>query len=253
MYGLEIIKDNGLTSGGYYLNEEALRRLEFTGEEREMTWGKDEKAPVAGVIKDFRRINVLAGYEPFAIRLQERVEDPNFLVRTNGDKRAKAAFTDIIHELGIPEVDQQWYVSSIEENIAESFMDHQNTLDIVSLFTLIAIVISVLGYIGLSLFFIRQRKKEIAIRKVMGSTSGEVLLFMLRTFSVPLLISFVIAVPVSWYIMHDWLTNFSYRIALSPWIFAAAGFTCFIISLLSVIVQSWRAASENPVVNIKTE
>ena len=181
------------------------------------------------------------------------MEDPNFLVRTNGDKRAKAAFTDIIHELGIPEVDQQWYVSSIEENIAESFMDHQNTLDIVSLFTLIAIVISVLGYIGLSLFFIRQRKKEIAIRKVMGSTSGEVLLFMLRTFSVPLLISFVIAVPVSWYIMHDWLTNFSYRIALSPWIFAAAGFTCFIISLLSVIVQSWRAASENPVVNIKTE
>jgi putative ABC transport system permease protein len=53
--------------------------------------------------------------------------------------------------------------------------------------------------------------------------------------------------------MSDWLSNFSYRIALSPWIFAVAGFTCFIISLLTVVIQSWRAASENPVNNIKTE
>ena len=141
----------------------------------------------------------------------------------------------------------------MEENIAETFEEHQNTLDIITLFTLIAIVISVMGYMGLSLFFIRQRQKEIAIRKVMGSTSREVLLLMLRTFSIPMLISFVIAVPISWYIMKDWLSNFSYRIALSPWIFAAAGSACFIISLLTVIVQSWRAASENPINNIKTE
>ena len=106
---------------------------------------------------------------------------------------------------------------------------------------------------GLSFFFIRQCKKEIAIRKVMGSTSGEVLLLMLRTFSVPMLVSFVIAVPVSYYIMSDWLSNFSYRIALSPWIFAVAGSACLIIFLLTVIIQSWRTASENPVNNIKTE
>jgi putative ABC transport system permease protein len=253
MYGLEILKDNGPTSDGYYLNEEALRRMEFTGEEREMVWGKDEKAPISGIIKDFHRVNVLDGYQPFAIRLQEHVEEPNFLVRTNGDKRAKTAFTDMIRALNVPEADLTWYVSSLEENIAETFEEQQNTLRIVSLFTLIAIIISVMGYLGLSLFFIRQRKKDIAIRKVMGSTSGEVLILMLRTFSVPLLISFVIAVPISWYIMHDWLSNFSYRIALSPWIFAAAGFACFMISLLTVIIQSWRAASENPVNNIKTE
>ena len=116
-----------------------------------------------------------------------------------------------------------------------------------------SLIVIVLMITGMSLFFIRQRQKEIAIRKVMGSTSGEVLLLMLRTFSIPMLISFVIAVPISWYIMTDWLSNFSYRIALSPWIFAAAGFTCFIISLLTVIIQSWRAASENPINNIKTE
>ena len=253
LYGLQILKDYGPTSDGYYLNEEAMRKFGFGDDQREMTWGKDKKKPINGVLKDFHRVNVLGDYEPFAISVREHVDEPNFLVRTNGDRQAITAFKQIMKELDVPEDDLQWYVSSIEENIAETFEDHQNTLRIVSLFTLIAIVISVLGYVGLSLFLIRQRQKEIAIRKVMGSTSGEVLLLMLRTFSIPLLVSFVIAVPISYYIMSDWLTNFSYRIALSPWIFAAAGFTCFIISLLTVIIQSWRAASENPVKNIKTE
>ena len=253
LYGLQILKDYSPTSDGYFLNEEAMRRFGFGEDEREMTWGKDEKKPISGVIKDFHRVNVLGDYEPFAISVQEHVDEPNFLVRTNGDKHAKETFMQIVKDLGVPDADQPWLVGSIEENIAETFEEQQNTLKIVSLFTLIAIVISVLGYVGLSLFFIRQRHKEIAIRKVMGSTSSEVLLLMLRTFSVPMLISFIIAVPISYYIMNDWLTNFSYRIELSPWIFAAAGSACFIISLLTVVIQSWRAASENPVKNIKTE
>ena len=253
LYGLDILKDYGNTSNGYYLNEDAKRRLELTDDDREMVWGKDETAPISGILKDFHRINVLHEAEPFAIRVQEHVDNPNFLVKTNGDKQAKTAFVEMMRELGVPEEAMEWSVSSLEEGIAETFEDQQNTLDIISLFTLIAIVISVMGYMGLSLFFIRQRQKEIAIRKVMGSTSGEVLLLMLRTFSIPMLISFVIAVPISWYIMRDWLSNFSYRIALSPWIFAVAGSVCFVISMLTVIIQSWRAASENPVKNIKTE
>ena len=253
LYGLEILKDYGLTNGGYYLNEEAMRQLGYTDADREIDWGGGEKNPIAGILRDFHRVNVLQDVEPFALRLQDNMEYPGFLVKTNGDKRAKAAFIEMVKALGCPEAETKWLVCGLEESIAETFEEQQNTLDIISLFTLIAIVISVIGYMGLSLFFIRQRQKEIAIRKVMGSTSGEVLLLMLRTFSIPMLISFAIAVPISWYIMRDWLCNFSYRIALSPWIFAAAGFTCFIISLLTVIIQSWRAASENPINNIKTE
>ena len=253
LYGLEVLKDYGLTDGGYYLNEEAMRQLDYTDRDREIDWGGGQKRPIAGILRDFHRVNVLQDVQPFAIRLQDNMEWPGFLVKTNGDKKAKAAFIEMVKDLGCPEAESKWLVCGLEESIAETFEDQQNTLKIISLFTLIAIVISVLGYMGLSLFFIRQRKKEIAIRKVMGSSSWEVLLLMLRTFSIPMLISFVIAVPISWYIMHDWLSNFSYRIALSLWIFATAGLTCFIISLLTVIVQSWRAASENPINNIKTE
>lgn len=253
LYGLKILKDYGPISDGYYLNEEAIRSLEYTDKEREMDWGEGKKVPISGILKDFHRINVLLGAEPFAIRVQGHVESPNYLVKTNGDKRAKAAFIDILSALDVPDADQPENVSSLEENIAETFEDQQNTLKIITLFTIIAVIISVMGYVGMSLFFIRQRQKEIGIRKIMGSTSGEVMLLMLRIFCAPLLVSFIIAIPLSWYIMHDWLSNFSYRIELSAWIFAATCTIALLVAVLSVCLQIIKAVRTNPVESIKTE
>ena len=149
--------------------------------------------------------------------------------------------------------DVKWYVSKLDDSIAETFEDHQNTLKIITLFTIIAVIISVMGYVGMSLFFIRQRQKEIGIRKIMGSSSREVMILMLRTFCAPLLLSFVIAIPLSWYIMNDWLTNFSYRISLSPWIFAATCAFALLVAVLSVGFQIIKAVRTNPVESIKTE
>ena len=253
LYGLEILKDYGPTNGGYYLNEEAIRRLKYTDREREIDWWKGQKVPISGILKDFNRINVLEGVQPFAIRVKEHVEDPTFLVKTNGDKQAKAAFINILSALDVPEADQPENVSSLEENIAESFDEQHNTLKIITLFTIIAVIISVMGYVGMSLFFIRQRQKEIGIRKIMGSTSGEVMILMLRIFCAPLLISFIIAIPLSWYIMRDWLGNFSYRIELSAWIFVATCAIALLVAILSVSLQIIKAVRTNPVESIKTE
>ena len=253
LYGLDILKDYGNTSNGYYLNEDAKHRLELTDDDREIVWGKDETAPISGILKDFHRINVLHEAEPFAIRLQEHVDNPNFLVKTNGDEQAKAAFVEMMRGLGVPEEAMEWSVSSLEEGIANTFEDQQNTLKIITLFTIIAVIISVMGYVGMSLFFIRQRQKEIGIRKIMGSTSGEVLLLMLRIFCAPLLVSFVVAVPLAWYIMRDWLTNFSYRLTLSPWIFVVTCAFALLVAVLSVGFQIIKAIHTNPVESIKTE
>ena len=253
LYGLEILKDYGPTDGGYYLNEDAIRRLEYTDKVREMDWGYGKIVPISGILKDFHRINVLDGAEPFGIRVKEHVEDPNFLVKTNGDKQAKAAFINILKALDVPDADQPEDVSSLEENIAESFDEQHNTLKIITLFTIIAVIISVMGYVGMSLFFIRQRQKEIGIRKIMGSTSGEVMILMLRIFCAPLLISFIIAIPLSWYIMRDWLSNFSYRIELSAWIFVATCAIALLVAILSVSLQIIKAVRTNPVESIKTE
>jgi putative ABC transport system permease protein len=253
LLGLKIIRDNGAANNGYYLNKEALRLLNYTGEEKELVWGDGEKDIIAGVMQDFRIINVLEDVRPMAIRKLETVENPNYLVKTNGDKHAMNAFRSMLQEQGVPEKDLQYYALSMEDCIAETFEEHQNTLDIITLFTIIAVIISVMGYVGMSLFFIRQRQKEIGIRKIMGSTSGEVMVLMLRIFCSPLLLSFVIAVPLSWYIMHDWLTNFSYRITLSPWIFAATCAFALLVAILSVGLQIIKAVRTNPVESIKTE
>lgn len=252
LYGLKIIKDNGNNNDGYYLTEEAMRQFGYTEKDREINWG-DWKSPISGIIRDFHFRNVLHGAEPFAIRLEDTMDFPVFLVKTNGNKRAKSDFESMLREIGVKDSDLKWYVSSLEEDIAQSFIDQRNTLHIITLFTLIAIVISIMGYVGLSLFFIRQHEKEIGIRKIMGSTSREVMWRMFRIFCAPLLLSFAIAIPLSWFIMHDWLSNFSYRIKLSPWIFIVTCAFALLVSILSVYVQIMKAVRTNPVESIKTE
>ena len=253
LYGFKKKKDYGLTSDGYYLTEETMRQMEYADSTKEISWGGENKNPIAGVLYDVHRVNVLKGVDPFAIRITDTFNYPSFLVKTNGDKQAKAAFIDMLKEQGVAEADMEWYVQSLEESIADTFADQKNTLKIISLFTIVAIVISVMGFIGMSLFFIRQRQKEIGIRKIMGSTSHEVMALMLRTFCAPLLVSFVIAIPLSWYVMTDWLSNFSYRISLSPWIFAVTCAFALLVAVLSVSIQIIKAVRTNPVESIKTE
>ena len=249
LYGFKKKKDYGQTSDGYYLTEETMRQMEYTDTTTQTVWNK----PIAGVLNDIHRINVLQGVEPFVIQFKDSFNYPSYLVKTNGDKLAKATFKAMLKEQGVPEADMEWSAQSLEESIAETFADQRNTLKIISLFTIVAIVISVMGFIGMSLFFIRQRQKEIGIRKIMGSTSHEVMTLMLRTFCAPLLVSFVIAIPLSWYVMTDWLSNFSYRISLSPWIFAVTCAFALLVAVLSVSIQIIKAVRTNPVESIKTE
>ena len=253
LYGLEILRDYGPVSDGYYLNEEAMRRWGLTEDDREMPWGNGTTKPIAGIIKDFHRVNILESLVPFAIQVRDDLDYPTFLIKTNGDKKAKEKLVEMLRELGCAEATLPWIVNSSEDVIAETFDTHRHTLRIITLFTFMAIVISVLGFVGMSLFFIRQRKKEMGIRKIMGSTSGEVFRLMLRTFCAPLVVSFVVAVPIAWHFMSQWLEGFSYRITLSPWFFVATCLFSLFVAVISVGIQILRAVTANPVESIKVE
>ena len=124
---------------------------------------------------------------------------------------------------------------------------------LVAMFTGVAILISVLGFIGMSLFFIRQRRKEIGVRKIMGSTTTEVLTLLMRKFCAPLLISLIFAAPLSWYLMDRWLQNFSYRIGVNGWIFVVAAALSLLVAAASIFFQTLRAARSNPSEAIRTE
>jgi len=141
----------------------------------------------------------------------------------------------------------------MDDLLKDSFAAQQRTSKIVILFTAIALLISLLGLVAMSTYFIRQHTKEIAIRKVHGAENFEMLSKLVLTFLAYVGIAFVIAVPLIWYIMNRWLSDYSYRISLSPWIFIAAGGFCLLISFVSVYWQSRHAAHANPVGSLKSE
>ena len=253
--GINLVKDNHLSGDVKYINEELAGKLSLGDGESEVTWGDGSVTQVAGVFSNFHMTNILDPYQPFMITVKDtdEIEDPNFMVKTNGDPLAWKKLCDLIKEVDGSTEDIDWKVQSIESSVKASLTEEKNTMRVVGIFTGVAVLISILGFIGMSLFFIRQRKKEIGVRRIMGSTTNEVLSLLLTKFCAPLLVSFIFAVPLSWFIMDKWLVSFSYRIGLSPWIFIASGAVSLLIAVVSIFFQTLHTAHSNPADAIRAE
>lgn len=253
--GINLVKDNHLSGDVKYINEELAGKLSLGDGESEVTWGDGSVTQVAGVFSNFHMTNILDPYQPFMITVKDtdEIEDPNFMVKTDGSPDARKKLCDLIKEVDGTTEDLDWKLQSVDDNIKASLNEEKNTMRIVSIFTGVAVLISILGFIGMSLFFIRQRKKEIGVRRIMGSTTNEVLSLLLTKFCAPLLVSFIFAVPLSWFIMNKWLESFSYRIGLSPWIFIASGAVSLLIAVVSIFFQTLHAAHSNPADAIRAE
>ena len=253
--GINLVKDNHLSGDVKYINEELAGKLSLGDGESEVTWGDGKVMQVAGIFSNFHMTNILDPYQPFLISVKDtdEIEDPNFMVKTNGDPLTWKKLCDLVKEVDGTTEDLDWKLQSVDDNIKASLNEEKNTMRIVSIFTGVAVLVSILGFIGMSLFFIRQRKKEIGVRRIMGSTTNEVLSLLLTKFCAPLLVSFIFAVPLSWFIMDKWLESFSYRIGLSPWIFIASGAVSLLIAVVSIFFQTLHAAHSNPADAIRAE
>lgn len=121
------------------------------------------------------------------------------------------------------------------------------------LFSLIAIVLSMIGVFGLTLFESEYRRKEIGIRKIMGSSTSEILYMFTKRYLVMLVVCFALAAPFGWWIGHDWLESFSDKTPIRAWIFVISFLLVSLITILTVTFECWKNANENPVNSIKTE
>lgn len=253
--GINLVKDNHLSGDVKYINEELAGKLSLGDGESEVTWGDGKVMQVAGIFSNFHMTNIIDPYQPFLISVKDtnEIEDPNFMVKTDGSPDARKKLCDLIKEVDGTTEDLDWKLQSVDDNVKASLTEEKNTMRVVSIFTGVAVLISVLGFIGMSLFFIRQRRKEIGVRRIMGSTTNEVLSLLLTKFCAPLLVSFIFAVPLSWFIMDKWLESFSYRIGLSPWIFIASGAVSLLIAVVSIFFQTLHAAHSNPADAIRAE
>jgi putative ABC transport system permease protein len=120
-------------------------------------------------------------------------------------------------------------------------------------FSVLAILIACLGLLGLASYTTEQRRKEISIRKILGASVSTIVALLSKDFLKLVLIANILAWPLAWYAMHQWLQDFTYRIDLGWWIFALAGFMALLIALFTISFQAVKVAVANPVKNLRAE
>ena len=255
MLGFTILKENNVGSGNaFYLSQQAFKELNLDEDAATFPFAPFFAGPqlIAGVVKDFQVQNIVFEARPTLLQLK-KVEDfyPwNLAVEVSGDPVvAMEAVKEVYERITRYEFTGRY----VDQQVQESFAQQSRTSRIVVLFAAIALLLSFLGLVAMSTYFIQQRYREIAIRKVFGSTNSEMLRKIITTFLSYVIIAFVIVTPVIWLIMQNWLSGYSYRIYLSPWIFITSGLLCLFISFITVFWQSYQAANMNPVESIKTE
>lgn len=140
-----------------------------------------------------------------------------------------------------------------DESYAAKFEDVERTSKLVVVFAGLTIIISCLGLFGLATYMAENRVKEIGIRKVLGASTVNITRLLSKEFLILVMISFLVATPIAWYVMHQWLADYTYKIDIEWWIFALTGILTVLITLLTVSFQSIKAAIANPVKSLRNE
>lgn len=245
MLGLELLRDNKLTTKGWFLSEQAMRQMNLPEDTPSFTLKDKDPISVAGILRDFRQQDIRQENHPVMFRFLEKEELPWMLV-IEVEGNPFDAYKEVA---GVYEkmTGLEFGGKFMDEQLQDSFASQMRTAKIIVIFSIVAILISMLGLLAMSTYFIQQRSSEVAVRKVFGSSNKEILIKLVFAFLNYVLIAFVIAIPVIWYFMKNWLSGYSYRIELSPLIFIAAGLFCLLISFVTVFWQSYKAANTNPV------
>ena len=262
IYGISLKHDRHAEGDSIiYLNDMAMKALHMKPTDTHISDRYDagklsmfpQNPQFGGVINDIRVCSILMPQRPILILVTDKIESPtDITINVEGDPvEAYAKIKDIYKQVFHEEI-KEYGPPFVDKQIEDEFKDEIRTTKIVSLFAIVAIVISLLGLVAMSTYFIQQRAREIAVRKVFGSTDGQIQRRLIRSFLAYVGIAFVMAVPVTVHFMSNWIAQYSYRIVWWPWIIAS-GIIVLIISFAAVAVQSRIAARENPVKNIKQE
>jgi putative ABC transport system permease protein len=235
------------------INEAAIRQLGWNIDNavgKSIVRSGQQQLNVIGVVADFNYASVKQEVAPMMLTLGNNW----------GGLIIKTKTSDIKNFLS--DLQKKWAAFSppapleynfLDQKFASLYVAEQRTQQIFSVFTILAIIIASLGLFGLSAFVIRQRAKEIGIRKVLGASVRQVFMIVSREFLLLVTIAFLISVPLSWWAMNNWLQTFAYRISIGVGVFLIAGATVIVVTLMTISFQAIRAAIANPVKSLRTE
>ena len=250
--GRDFSKDFATDSVGYLINESALKIIGYKDPVgKPLTfWGK--KGTIIGILKDFHFNSLHTEINPLVIRLGENIGWGSALVRTEAGK-AKEALTNLEKICKNLNPKFPFTFKFSDEEYQKLYKSEQIVGQLANYFAFLGIFISCLGLLGLVLFTAEQRTKEFGIRKVLGASPGSLFYLLSKEFLLLVLTAMVIASPLAWMAMNNWLTNYEYRIHISWWMFAIAGVSAIVIALITVSFQAIKAAIANPVKSLRTE
>lgn len=257
--GLELIAGRDMDLKKYptdstalILNEAAIAHMGFKNPIGQIVKDNGTDWKVIGVVKDFVYQSPFQKIEPLMIggaKYWSQVIHIKFKDDKNMSKNL--AMAERIFNTFNPEYPFEY--EFIDQEYARNFEDQQRTGTLASLFSLLTIIISCLGLFGLASYMAANRIKEIGVRKVLGASVTDITALLSKSFLKLVLIAFVIAVPISWYFMEQWLQDFEFRIHISAINFITAGVLALAIALLTVSFQAIKAAKQNPVKSLRTE
>jgi putative ABC transport system permease protein len=262
LFGLEIVKGESFKRVSSSLdrpviiNETAAREfgLDDPLKARIQYNSKTNVGNIVGVVKDFNYRSLHYAMDPMVLILQPgNCSILNLKMNTNTFSRTEAAINKIKEVWDKYSIDTPFEVHFLDEELQNLYNSEKKFLKTFNLFAGISIFISCMGLLGMSLFIVENRTKEIGIRKVNGARISEVMALLNKDFVKWVVIAFIIATPVAYFAMNKWLENFAYKTSLSWWIFALAGLLALGIALLTVSWQSYKAAVKNPVESLRYE
>jgi putative ABC transport system permease protein len=243
------------STGDFMVNETAVKVFGWKSPEqaigKNMDWGLGKKGKVIGVVKDFNFTSLHDNIQPLVIHIKPdwyrfvaiRVKPENLSeTLQNLENTWKGIAT------GSP-----FEYTFLDDDFGKLYKEEQNLQSVLSLFTLLSIAIACLGLFGLAAFTIKQRFKEIAVRKVLGASVTGIIGLLSKDFLLLVVISALIAFPLAWWGMHKWLQDFAYRINIGWWTFLAAAIAALLIALITISFQAIKAAITNPVKSLRTE
>jgi predicted permease len=213
--------------------------------------GNGKWMPISGVVKDFKTNSLRETVKPIVISPAKKFEGIVAIKIQTRELSKTVADLQKMWETTYPEYAYNGYF--LDDNIAKFYQSENQMALVYKIFAGIAIFISCLGLYGLVSFMAVQRTKEVGIRKVLGASVSSIVYLFSKEFIVLIVISFVIAMPVAWYVMTGWLQNFAYRISLSAWVFLLAIATSVVIAWVTVGYKAVRAALVNPVRSLRSE
>ncbi len=226
--------------------------VDFCGFSGDITGKKIEGITVIGVVKDFCYNSLRNDVEPIVFYMNKK-ETSYLNIKLDANAKLKDAIASIKSEWNNFYPDATCKIEFMDNRIKMLYKDDQTKKTLIQLFMLITYIISIMGLFNLSVLMATKRTKEIGVRKVNGAHIIEIIKLLNLNFVKWITISFVIAIPVSWYIIHRWLETFALKINMSWWVFAITGLATILIAILAVSWQSWKAAARNPVEALRYE